>query len=448
MTLSAEKLDDSFASKKLWTKTETKLWTINFFFGTCVLYASRVALPLCATAMAQEYGWNKADSGMVMSCFFWGYTIIQVFAGSAADSIGGERILQYSTLIWAILTLLTPQLFDIAYFTAFPIPFLVLIRAFTGFGQGFHVPSMASIVGRHLTSTEKGRVFGLSLAGSHFGTIVAGGIGSVLIEVFGWRSLFYFVGFLSLVWWYWFKILRDRSFSRGRDEGALLARSAESGSTEDLLESKKSKLKLNNTQVPWNTLFTHPAFWAAAVAQYCGANAYFTMFSWLPMYFSDNFPNSQAVIYNVVPSLAIVATALLSPLIASRLLASGKSVTFTRRAMESASLLSMAVCLLCVSGSSGFYFSLLVFTAAMGARGLHHGGVSVNPHDFAPHHTGSVYGIFNAFSAITGFVGVYIAGWILQSSSNNWSYVFSFTAVQCIFGAVIYGCFGTGNKII
>ena len=104
-----------------------------------------------------------------MSCFFWGYAIIQVFAGTSADSIGGERILQYSTLIWAILTFLTPQLFDIAYFTSFPVVFLILVRVFTGFGQGFHMPCLASIVGRHLTSTDKGRVFGVSLAGSHFG---------------------------------------------------------------------------------------------------------------------------------------------------------------------------------------------------------------------------------------------------------------------------------------
>lgn len=57
-------------------------------------------------------------------------------------------------------------------------------------------------------------------------------------------------------------------------------------------------------------------------------------------------------------------------------------------------------------------------------------------------------GIFNAFSAVTGFVGVYIAGWILQSTGNNWAYVFIFTAAQCIIGSVIYGTLGTGSKII
>lgn len=53
---------------------------------------------------------------------------------------------------------------------------------------------MASMVSRHLTSADKGRVFGVSLAGSHFGSVVAGAIGSILLEWFGWRSLFQFVG--------------------------------------------------------------------------------------------------------------------------------------------------------------------------------------------------------------------------------------------------------------
>jgi len=57
-------------------------------------------------------------------------------------------------------------------------------------------------------------------------------------------------------------------------------------------------------------------------------------------------------------------------------------------------------------------------------------------------------GIFNAFSAITGFIGVYVAGSILQRTNNNWALVFSFTALQCVVGAVVYGLRGTGNKII
>jgi hypothetical protein len=61
----------SFASTKLWSKlvflnflnnikffvyrNETRLWSINLFMGTCTLYASRVALPICASILAQVW---------------------------------------------------------------------------------------------------------------------------------------------------------------------------------------------------------------------------------------------------------------------------------------------------------------------------------------------------------------------------------------------------------
>ncbi|CAD5215024.1 unnamed protein product [Bursaphelenchus okinawaensis] len=435
-------IDGSFVSVKLWSRRESRLWTINFFMGTCALYASRVALPICASVMAQEYGWNKTDSGTIMSCFFWGYTITQIIAGNIADKYGGERILSPTTLSWALLTLLTPQLFDFAYWTNSPLFFLLAVRVATGIGQGFHLPSMASIVSRHLTAADKGRVFGICLAGSHFGSVVAGGFGSILLDWFGWRSLFQFVGILSIVWWAFFKWLSDKSV-RGLEKRSMKSKNSE----ESLLPLDSLKKKADQG-VPWKTLFSHPSFWAASVAQYCGANAYFTMFSWLPSYFSDNFPTAKGIIYNVVPYLAIVFTSLAAPFIASRLLSSGKSITFTRRFMEGCSLSLTALCLLTVSFSGSFYWSLIVFTLAMASRGLHHGGVSVNPHDFAPNHTGAVFGIFNAFSAVTGFIGVYVAGWILQVTSNNWTYVFVITSAQCLFGAVVFCLLGTGNKII
>lgn len=59
---------------------------------------------------------------------------------------------------------------------------------------------------------------------------------------------------------------------------------------------------------------------------------------------------------------------------------------------QGVSLVGVAICLFVVPGTSSFVPALLVFSLAMACRGLHHGGVSVNPHDFAPHHTGAVFG--------------------------------------------------------
>lgn len=447
--------DDDLLANKLWNKWECRLWTANLFIGTCTLYAARVALPICATAIAHEYSWNKNDSGTVLSCFFWGYACTQLFAGSAADRIGGERILRVTTLLWTILTFFTPDLFDIAYSTGSPMFFVIVVRVFTGVGQGFHLPSVASITSRHLTSSDKGRVFGVCLAGSHFGTVIAGAVGSLLLDAFGWRALFQFVGTISFVWWLLFRHLTSPASRRPQTSSFPPSSEVEdaekplvNGVLKSLSTPDHSDSAVPATVVPWGTLFSHPAFWAAAVAQYTGANAYYTMFSWLPSFFADKFPLARGVVYNVVPSLAIVVTSFCAPFMASRLMSKIHSLTIVRRIMEGVSLSAMALCLLIVSATNRFNVALLIFTLAMAARGLHHGGVSVNPCDFAPQHTGAVFGIFNSFSSVTGFIGVYIAGYILHETGNNWSYVFVFTALQCVVGALAYSVLGTAKRII
>ncbi|CAB3405518.1 unnamed protein product [Caenorhabditis bovis] len=431
---------------KIWSRSESRTWTILMFTGTCVLYAARASLPICAAVIAKDFAWNKTDSGTVLSCFFWGYAFTQVFAGRIADTYGAENILPFTSLAWTMLTFFTPHLFDLAYSSEFPLFILLVVRVLTGVFQAFHIPSLASIVAKHLSANDKGRVFGIVLAGSHCGTVLAGAFGSILLEWAGWRTLFHFVGVISLLWCWMFKWLLD-------DRKSSLRRSSPIPDEEILLNKKhdshESHLTIAPVQpVPWMKLFKHPAFWAAAIAQYTGGNSYSILFNWLPSYFHETFPNEKGVVYNVVPSLAIVVTSLVAPYLASKTLASGKSVTYTRKLMEGASLIGIAVCLILVSMTSYFWMTLLIFTLAMAARGLHHGGVSVNPHDFAPNYAGSVFGVFNACGAITGFVGVYVAGHILEATNNNWSYVFIVTAVQCVLGAIVYVLLGMGQKII
>ncbi|CEF68442.1 Solute carrier family 17 member 9 [Strongyloides ratti] len=440
--------EDYFQAHKLWSKTETRFWTINFFIGTCVLYASRAALPICATVMAQEYGWNKESSGTVMSCFFWGYALTQVGAGKCADRYGGEKILSFTTLIWIFLTFFTPQLFDIAYFLPFYSLFFVLcVRVFTGVGQGFHLPCMASMISRHLKLNDKAKVFGFTLSGTHLGTAIAGGVGSLLLDFFGWRQFFQFAGLISFIWWILFRRLvsnknfRLKVYNMGKQYPKPYFKAKNSFESLPLKENIDEKPINNERQhvvlpavdVPWQKLLVHPSFWAAVVAQYSGANAYYTMFSWLPSYFHDNYPEAKGFVYNVIPSLGIVVTSVVAPTIAGRILAKG-----------------ISLCLILVSlvSTTNYIIPVLIFTTAMGFRGLHHGGVAVNVPDFAPNHTGAVFGLFNSFSAITGFIGVFFAGKILQLTGNNWSMVFLFTALQSIVGAIVYGFLGTGDRII
>lgn len=126
-----------FTNTDLFTRSESRHWSIVLFIGTVALYAARIALPICATTVGHRYDWSKTDSGTVLSSFFWGYAATQIIGGWLADQLGGERVVTYTTLVWALLTLFTPPLFALSYYLSDqPLKWLVMLRVATGFCQG------------------------------------------------------------------------------------------------------------------------------------------------------------------------------------------------------------------------------------------------------------------------------------------------------------------------
>lgn len=62
-----------------------KKWSVTLFLGTCLLYCTRMTMPICVVLMAQSFHWTKIDSGVVLGGFFWGYCFTQILGGHASD---------------------------------------------------------------------------------------------------------------------------------------------------------------------------------------------------------------------------------------------------------------------------------------------------------------------------------------------------------------------------
>ncbi|XP_056278522.1 solute carrier family 17 member 9b isoform X1 [Pseudoliparis swirei] len=190
-----------------WSRPEARVWTVVLLLGTCLLYCARVAMPICAVSMAEQFSWTKRESGMVLGSFFWGYCFTQVFGGYVSDRIGGEKVLLLSAAAWGSMTAFTPVL---AHFCSRPIVSMTLARFLMGLLQGVYFPSLASLCSQKVVESERGFLMSTVSSGSYLGTLVIGGAGSLMLDLYGWQSIFYASGLLSVLWAYcmWKYLLR------------------------------------------------------------------------------------------------------------------------------------------------------------------------------------------------------------------------------------------------
>ncbi|CAL1545000.1 unnamed protein product [Lymnaea stagnalis] len=404
-----------------------------------MLYASRTLMPLCVVSLSQEMGWDKTESGTVLSAFFWGYTMTQFLGGYLSDRIGGEVVLPIAACMWSIITFWTPQLAYLSTDKHTSLHIVVLSRVALGIAQGFHFPGMTSIISRKVLEHQRSFLYSVVASGSHFGTLLTGSMGSVLLDYFGWSIPFYIIGLCGLMW---MLVMRYGLINRQRNKLMLV-----SLNEAQLLDS--GKIKDSRASVPWVHLFTKPAFWSILIGHFCENNAFFILLSWMPTYFHENFPTAKGWVFNVVPWVVTIPSSIGSGWIADKMITKGNAFLFTvlLKYEDTVALCGTALFLFIISYASSYSACLMCMALAVACCGFHNSGIMVNPQDIAPKHAGSVFGIMNMAGAIPGFVGVYIAGHILEVT-KSWNAVFSQTAMVCLFGWAVFIIFGTGKKLV
>lgn len=194
------KTPSAAAEDTRWSRPECQAWTGILLLGTCLLYCARVTMPVCTVAMSQDFGWNKKEAGIVLSSFFWGYCLTQVVGGHLGDRIGGEKVILLSASAWGFITVTTPLL---AHLGSGHLAFLTFSRILTGLLQGVYFPALTSLLSQKVQESERAFTYSTVGAGSQVGTLVTGGVGSVLLDQCGWQSVFYFSGGLTLLWAYY-----------------------------------------------------------------------------------------------------------------------------------------------------------------------------------------------------------------------------------------------------
>lgn len=86
--------------------------------------------------ISKEKQWLKPDSGVILSSFFWGYTLTQVASGYISDKIGGQKVLWISALGWSMTTYFMPEIIEFFSKSDTSVLLVATVRTINGAFQG------------------------------------------------------------------------------------------------------------------------------------------------------------------------------------------------------------------------------------------------------------------------------------------------------------------------
>ncbi|KAK5864194.1 hypothetical protein PBY51_001154 [Eleginops maclovinus] len=412
-------------SRTLWPRPLAQKWTVMLFLGTCLLFCARMAMPICAVSMAASFHWSKIDSGLVLGGFFWGYCFTQILGGHASDKVGGERVLFLSAASWSLITAVTPLL---AHLGSNTLALMTFARFLMGLTQGVFFPSLASLCSHRVLEGERGFLMSAINSGANLGTLMAGGMGSLLLEGYGWESMFYCIGLLAGLWALvvWLCLLKGVEV------------------TQKQKDFKDPQWSLSRKR--WLSLFRKAPVWAMMFAHMCLCSSMYTLLSWLPTYFKESFPHATGWVYNVVPWAVAIPSALAGGYFSDFLINRGYGVSLVRKIMQFFAMGVSNMFIIFLSGDVSFPSAVTLISAAIGLSTFSSGGVTVNVQDLTPSCAGALFGFMNMMGAFMGLVFVSVSGYLIEVTLS-WAKVFSLITMVNVTGLGVFLVFGDARRV-
>ncbi len=161
--------------------------TATGFITPFLAAAVNVALP----TIGREFSMEAVVMTWVSTIFFLSIAVVQVPCGRLADIYGRKKLF----VIGLLLTIFAASLGALAN----SVVMLLISLALMGMGSGIMFNNSISILTSVFPADMRGRVLGISTAGTYTGLSMGPYIGGVLTRAFGWQSIFMLAGFLSVV---------------------------------------------------------------------------------------------------------------------------------------------------------------------------------------------------------------------------------------------------------
>jgi MFS family permease len=169
-------------------------WWLVGLLGLAALinYLDRATLSVSLPLIATDLSLNPTAKGVVLSAFFWSYALLQVPVGLLVDRWNLRWLYAGAFALWSVACGLTGAVGGLAA--------LILVRIILGVGESVYLPSSVKLISTLFPSRNRGLPNGVLDSGTRLGLALGAPLVAWLTVRYGWRNMFFLVGFLALVW--------------------------------------------------------------------------------------------------------------------------------------------------------------------------------------------------------------------------------------------------------
>jgi len=317
-------------------KTNNYRWVICalLFFATTINYIDRQILSLVKEFLDAQFGWSKADFGLVNSLFQGAYGLGLLFFGWFVDRFGVRIGYAVSMVGWSLaaITHALVQMMPghasvqiggrVIGAAALAVAAFGLCRVLLGLAESGNFP--AAVKGTAQWFPRRERAFATSLfnSGANVGALLAPAVVPFLAIHFGWGMPFVVAGVAGFIWLgFWLKMYE-------------VPEKHPKVSPEELEHILSDREPTNHMlKIRWVDLLGYRQVWAFVVAKFLTDPVWWFFLIWLPDYFKTtrglDIKHSWLLlvtIYGVITVLSIFGG-----WITGRLVRSGWSVTRARK---------------------------------------------------------------------------------------------------------------------
>lgn len=321
--------------------------------ATALSFLDRQVLSITIIKIQEDLHITNSEYGLINTAFLISYAIMFTLGGILIDKYGSRIGLAISVGLWSIATFIHGFATNVFQFS--------LYRFLLGLGEGGAFPGAIKAVVEWVPKKHHALANGIAIGGSAFGAVIAPPLAVFMLASIGWRAVFYFVGFLGLIWVaIWLFIQRGRRPFHTEESLIEAQLISEQSDTKNVIKKMKLKDILKIKEV-----------WTFIVIRFLLDPVFYFFMFWIPKFLNESKGVELGLIGDLfwIPFLALGISNMLGGFLSDKIFNKTKNLNFSRKiVMGIAAVLTSSAILVQYTSSVGVIMALL--SCAFFAHGL------------------------------------------------------------------------------